>query len=545
MKIEQERLDDFQARMNEWVSKQGLLFQLRYAGNVQGAKSSFFHTLGSLFLRLVLVLILVAFGFAWYLVKRVETAGFQTKVEESLVQGFRADDLELGGVSRKRGMLKLGIVNMIGGDKSAFEDLELRGVQILMGLTDGLLKPWSSDTIEISSLKGYVKGGASSNESAAESFNSLFWSSENLKIRAIKVGDVNLKWGYSESNRGHVIGSKLVATRKGESWNLVLTGGTFSQNWLRDLALERMEIELNPDGFFIHEARMKKNGGDISFTLKKVGGGMSPEFEGKGAISGVPVSSFIGSDYNSLIGGLFSADFEFSGSTNTQQGFKFVVDAVLGEEDKIEALDGISLLRALSTADYQRIYRKVRFTEGGFRLTVEPGKLMVEDIALVASRLMRLEGGFTMRPPREDELPKDLVVAEKDRLTRFADVDQTTSESLFIFSLRQSGDDAEFERESGELLFGEREGLAPEEEIKSDARTRELQRVYLDGAVRVGILPSIFERHPELAEEFPVDEATELRWIDLVWDAESPFTIGDKVADKIFELSAAVTRENR
>lgn len=541
MNLEQERLNDFQARMNEWVSKQGLLFQLRYAGNLKGAESNLFHTLGQLFLRFVLLVVLVALGFGWYLVNRIETKGFRSKLEASLVKNLVAEELEVKGVSRKRGMFKLGAVNMIGEEGSAFEDLELRGVQTLMGLTDGFLKPWSGDLVEINRLTAFVKGGANSDELAAEAYDSLFWSSDQLMIRTIIVAETNLKWGYSKSNQGHVIGSKMVARRKGEGWNVILTGGKFSQNWFRDLTLERMELELSPGGFHIHEARLKKGATNISFTLKKVGGGLAPEFEGKGTIHGAELTDLIGEDYLTILSGVFSGDFSVYGSTNKQTGFKFLVDARMEEEDRIELKDGISLLRAISTADYLRSYRKVRLTEGGFRLATEPGKIEIENINLVASRLMRLEGGFSIRPPKADELSEDSAVAKGGGFGDLEQNDQVLSESAFLFTLRKAAELTADERKGSDLL-GKKSGNDLNEKFSSEKKSRELRRLYLDGKVRMGILASSFERAPRLVEEFPVDEATELRWLDLNWDGESPFEVGDELSKKIFELSAAVNR---
>ncbi len=51
MSIDPERLNAFQTRMNEWVSGQGLLFQLSHGGTVQGGKSAFFAGMMRLVVR--------------------------------------------------------------------------------------------------------------------------------------------------------------------------------------------------------------------------------------------------------------------------------------------------------------------------------------------------------------------------------------------------------------------------------------------------------------------------------------------------------------
>ena len=84
MDISQQKLDEFQTRLNNWVASQGLMFQLTHGGGARGAHSS----VAAWFVRMVIRLLLlavVAGGIFWvYLSQRVDFAGFREDLHGSL-----------------------------------------------------------------------------------------------------------------------------------------------------------------------------------------------------------------------------------------------------------------------------------------------------------------------------------------------------------------------------------------------------------------------------------------------------------------------------
>jgi len=540
MKLEQERLDDFQSRMSEWVSKQGLLFQLRYAGNVKGTKNSARATFFRIILHIFVLTVITALSFWGYLVKRVDSKSFREDLQANIGKALGSETIETRGLKRSRGYLEIASINMIGGTNSAFEDLELRAVKRSMGLADGFLTPWSGDSLQVGSMNAYVKGGADSDEDATASYQSLFWSSKNFKLQSIVVAEANLWWGYSSSNRGHILGSRMNATRVGEGWALTFTGGEFSQNWLKNLEIDRIEAELSPDGFHIHEARLRSKDTEVSFTLSMVNGGATPDFEGKGKFSKLAIADYLDEQYLKLIDGRISGTFEVSGSTNKQEGFKLTTEVVLEEGDRVELRDRIPLFRALSTADRFRSYKKVRLTTGEFRMTTAKDVLQIENLALVASRLMRLEGAFKLRPPKEDEVGELFDLEKINEVSLLGDDGTSADDDSFTFSLRKAaGDNEEGDEKvaSTPLLLNDKFGGHVGQNLAKGARERELQKVVLEGEVRIGIVAASFERSPALSKAFPVEEGSDLRWLDLPWVADSPFEIGEELAKRIFALS--------
>jgi hypothetical protein len=59
--VDQQRLSEYQNRVSQWIGNQGLFFQLRYAKTI--GTQSLFKNIGSLFVRLLIVLVfLVGLG---------------------------------------------------------------------------------------------------------------------------------------------------------------------------------------------------------------------------------------------------------------------------------------------------------------------------------------------------------------------------------------------------------------------------------------------------------------------------------------------------
>lgn len=544
MRLDQERLDSFQSRMSDWVGRQGLLFQLRYAGTVRGARRDVLGSVLRLAVRLVILLVLLGVAFWVFLLKRVDLQSFRKDLDHNMTSTLGCEELELRGVRHRRGSLELSAVNAIGGDTSFFEDLELRGVKMLMGLADGIFTPWNSEVLTMQSLKVRLKSGADTDEEASKSYESLFWESADFKVRSIQVSQANLQWGYSESNEGAIVGSRLTAVRQGASWQVVLRGGHFSQNWLQRLEIERIEAELRPDGWVVHEARLKQGEGTVGFTLKLAKGGAVPFIEGSGSFEAFPLGPFIAPEYRDMVDGTLSGSFDVQGSTNSQSGFEILWDVVLnGENDRLEIRDRLPILRAISTADRFRTYKKVRFRTGGFRMKTGGGVLEAIDLALEAPRLMRLEGAMAFRPPTAAEIDAELDLEERSPVgILLQDESEEPEGDAFEFSLRTAAEGSESNSKDGEESAAERlstilgdEGLSKRLSDRARERQREVHRV--DGQVRLGVLPSALERTPELAEAFPEDAASGLRWLPLSFGGVKVFNLTEAEAERVFSLS--------
>ena len=83
------------------MGNQGLLFQLRYAKTI--GTESLFKNIGSLFVRLLIVLVfLVGLGYL-LLVQYFASDGYQERITDQVTKAVGAENIEVVGFSRKRG----------------------------------------------------------------------------------------------------------------------------------------------------------------------------------------------------------------------------------------------------------------------------------------------------------------------------------------------------------------------------------------------------------------------------------------------------------
>jgi hypothetical protein len=520
MSIDPERLNAFQTRMNEWVSGQGLLFQLSHGGTVQGGKSAFFAGMMRLVVRGILLLMVLGVV-GWILMaKRVQFGWFRDQLGEGISTVLGADSAEVGGVGRERGQLTIAKIVLEGGEESFFYNAEMSGVRTTMGLTDGMLTPWDGGRVWIKELHTKVKSGADTDEAAAKAFQSIFRGSDRFQFRVVDVEDATVTWGYSAMHRGSIRDSHLVATKTDDGgWNMVFTGGRLSQNWLRRLEIERIEVLVTPDGVVFEDVRLKQESGTVQMRVEFMTGGSRPTMKGAGSFNGVPIGNLIAPEYREFIGGEFSGSFTLDGSTNSQEGFGMTVKVKLEEGDRIELRDRFSMFRAISAADRFRSYKKVRFDTGQFDFQTGGGLMKVSDIWLSAQDLMRLEGGFLVRPPTNEEVAALLKVGARATVgglplgRRPGDEDAGDELSLKRAGAAKKKDDKNGIRPS--IILGKEFGGGETRLLEEDALQREQSAPILEGRVRLGLIREVFDRSPALERLYPVDPDEGVRWLEL------------------------------
>ena len=110
--VDQQRLDEYQKRVADWIAKQGIFFQLRYAGTMGGG--SLIRQLGVLFLR-VLVVLLLCLGVAFFTLNHYFGGDdYRGEVSAELGEVLGASSIEAKKFERARGV-------------STFQDLVIEG----------------------------------------------------------------------------------------------------------------------------------------------------------------------------------------------------------------------------------------------------------------------------------------------------------------------------------------------------------------------------------------------------------------------------------
>ena len=411
MQNNQQKFDEFQARMSHWVTSQGLVFQLLHGRAMQGASSTIFGWMARMGLRIMILFLVACLIFLFYLISRPSSDRFNARVEEALEDAMGGVmTVPLGPTTRKDGYLELSSLDMEGGEDSFFDQardgkpgLRLRNAKTRMGLLAGIGADWDGEEVVIESLDLSVKSG-SEDADGARIYQAIFNKGEKFSFDRVEVLNASLSWGYSELTAGKIENSRLSAQRKGEGWSVIFEGGTFSQNWLKDLEIEKLECELTREGFEITDGRLRgrEGVGVLTLNAKVTGPVTGPQVSGSGTMQGIPFDSYLDDEVRSFVGGRLSGNFNLGGSP--YKAVTMAAQIVLGADDEIVIRDKIKLLDAISLVDRYRSYKKVRFRAGRFNFETGKKVAAFTEINLEAADHMKLEGEFISRPPAAKEV---------------------------------------------------------------------------------------------------------------------------------------------
>lgn len=526
---ETEQLQNFNERLNAWVSGQGFWFQLRHSMGGVGQNGVLTFHLVRLFSRLVIFLLVVAVGFWIYVATRTVTMGFGEDLRDGLERAFAAEKIEMRGGVRQKGEFVITRLGMIGGEETFFEELELRNVKCRMEMFDGIIGAWEPGVVQIGQMNVELRAGADSPESAAAIGDVLFGGSGGVKVNAFNVADATIRWGFSETTRGGVVGSKMTARRVGDGWRLVFKGGSFSQGWLRRLEIVEFVVLCGREGILIEKGDFRRGEGSVGFENVKIRGGERPDVSGHVVMRRMGLAGLMPPVARSYVEGLISGRFEVSGSTNSVEGLAFAGEVILDGDSHVVLRDRVHLLRALSVVDAFNTYRRLDFREGGFHLRVEGGSMRLSEVNLTAGDLFQIKGEMVVRAPTFAERQAMRQGSGGGGLGGGLTDEEILAGSDFDFSLKsaaQAGGDGE--RDS--LL--ERMGLTSEERIEEVRtalmNTRELR---YEGEFEISLQKDAFVRAPLLAERYPADAAS------------GRILMGVPVSGGLFELTEAQADE--
>lgn len=512
--MESEQSKNFNERLSQWVANQGFWFQVRYSMTGSGNKGTLMFHLLRLSSRFLILLLIVAVGGWVYLIKVTGTTKFKDGFKESVQEGLSASEIELTGFSRNRGQLGISRLACQGGNETFFTSLEARNIRGKMGLLDGLSGKWDTGTISISMLDLELRAGTDDAESAKMLAKVLFDKSSRVEINSLEIADANLRWGYSDRTRGSIEHSLLKVNRTENGLKLAFTGGTFSQNWLRNLEIVNLVVEIDPEGLIFEKAEFKRGLGTVDFSGLKVAAGERPTVDGTARIRTLAIEDIVPLAMRSFIEGSISGDFRVTGSTNSLDGIGFEGKVTLDGQDSISLRDErIHLLKALSDMDFVRNYRRVDFREGSFHLKTTGGGMEVTDVNLKADDLFTLEGKMRVRLPT----PEETKAAAKNR-SLAGDSPIVDGEDPGSDELAPKSDEMDFtlskaarrikegmQNDSSTSLSGRLALNLEARQMEARASERLSRTLRYEGMFRITLLADAFERAPRLLQLFPVD----------------------------------------
>ncbi len=539
--IDQQRLDEYQKRVADWIAKQGIFFQLRYAGTMGGG--SVIKQLGVLFLR-VLVVLLLCLGVAFFSLNHYFGGDdYRGEVTAALGEVLGASSIEAKKFERARGVSTFQDLVIEGGEESFFYQAEINRLAAASSFLTGITSKWAPEQVRMKSAYFELKAGGDQEE-MENSFASIIASMSEGNLESIEIDELSCEWGYSKITYGRLEKAKFRASRDQGVWEISLEGGRFSQNWLKNLDIKEAKLLCDSDGIRVEKLLLSKNGGEMELAGSIMGPAARPKFDLKGSFQSLPILSLVrlpGIDVREFMSGSISGDLKISGSTD----YRIVMEAdvELRGNDVVTLREKWDLLRAISVLDVDRTYRRVDFEEGMFSFKTGGGEMEVNGIDLKSGSLAALKGEFKTHLPSQKEAAEALkiVLTEGIGSGSFESDSTDTSAAKDLEDERMSLKTAAgLLQEEENYLNLDNSGLAGLSEAQrgvmtpqqiDDMRMRDEMNVYrVRGDLSLGVAAIAFAEYDNLIKMFPVD-ALGWRWV--------PF----KIKNTFSRVSADVAKE--
>jgi hypothetical protein len=514
--METEQSENFNERLSQWVANQGFWFQVRYSMAGSGIKGrAMFHLLRMSF-RLLVFLVLVLVGLWIYLLKRPDSAHFGAQFNEKLESALSAKELEIRGLQHVQGQLEIGRLAVQGGEETFFDSMEARNIRLKMSLFDGLVGKWQPGVISMAKMEIDLRAGADNPEAASKLAQAVFRRSVDFEANAFEIADVSVFWGYSERTQGSIQRSNLKIQRTGTGWRLQFKGGTFRQNWLRDLEILNLVVLVGKDGLVFEQVELRSGEGTVEFPGLRVVGGERPEVSGIVKIRGLVLDGILPPALRTFVEGSISGDFKVFGSTNSTNGIGFEGQVLLDGSEAVSLRERFHLLKALSVVDFSRNYHRLDFREGSFLIRTEQGGMRLSEINLKAEDLATLEGEINVRLPTQQEVNATMdQAATPGGASLFGGEDELAEKSTSPvgqsdFTLRRAAQEArriaEGTQSQDSMSLFDRLGLSVEmRRLQNDASERMSRMLRYHGSLRITLPGDAFERAKRLQEIYPPD----------------------------------------
>lgn len=509
--MESEQSQNFNERMSQWVASQGFWFQIRHSMFGSGKGGTVFYHFLRLGTRLLVFLLLVTAGLWVYLLKRTESAQYAVDLKDSIQSALRGSETEISGFARKRGRLEMASLIGEGGSGTFYNTLDARNIRCNMGVLDGVTGKWNPGPISISSLKLELRPGADDADSAKAFSKALFSQNEKFLASVVEVPTATIFWGYTDRTRGSIENSDLRINRIGNGLRMTFTGGTFSQNWLKNLQIVSLVALVDSDGVTFEKAEFRRGRGEVDLTGLRLTGGERPTVSGTAKIRTLALDSVLPPVLRNFLEGTFSGDFKVSGSTNSAEGIGFEGLVTLDGRDTIVIRERLPLLEALSVVDYVRNYHRLEFQSGSFRVKTGNGEVKISDLKLKSQEIFTLEGGLLVRPPTAEEKADDAAKPQKNGAQpAFAAGSNFVAGSTFALNDPSAAAQLGLDRSSKKPLplVGRLAAVGEARQAEILSSEQALQFLRYEGSFVVTLLPDSFELAPKLLEKFPVDPKT-------------------------------------
>ena len=350
--------------MRDYDAEKQFLRKIRHRAFHPDADSPVIFQLAGYVVRFVILLVIL--GAILFLRNRkyFNGEGFTTELQQEMDHYLGGEDSDMDQVFWK-GDQMLSSYKATGGPHAFFRTIDLRRITAKTTWRDLLLdNGWKLNEVEIGEAHLMFKAGPSlqASEGKPDRPRSSSWFSATpdfgkTRFGEISIHEANFDWGPIWTSKGGLKKSSGTIKRTLGDWNLSLSGGEFSQNWLQKLQMAPgATVNVRIDDGKLHIT-------DGEFTLGKAGRvsvngfvqlGEIPDYNFQVSMKTIDLVDIIPEEFRPHIGGLVDLELQLTGSPNRSDGIIFEGEMVMVEGGRLREIPILTTLSVITPRSEMR-----------------------------------------------------------------------------------------------------------------------------------------------------------------------------------------------
>jgi hypothetical protein len=279
-----------------------------------------------------------------------------------------------------------------GGPGASFRDLEVQGIRAELSLRRFFDRVWQVEAIHAERVEmtlGAPPKAAPDSPPAeprpAASAHRPGWLPNRVEIARADVREVLLRW-----DGGSVTGLAAAFTPQEGGWKITGTGGTLAHRGQPPLDIRALQMVHRPPALFVQSAELRPRDGGAIHVTGDVRFDQAVQLRAE--FDGLALAPLLGEDWRVRLQGKAAGDVEIHSplparGTPELRGTVRLLD---GDLTALPVLDQI----AVFTRTQQ--FRRLKFTRASASFTHRGDRLEVRDLIAESTRLLRVEGRFTV-----------------------------------------------------------------------------------------------------------------------------------------------------
>ena len=315
------------------MARQSFWHRMKY-GNHPGNKSR----LTGFFFKLVIILLVLTgigiFVFSLAVKSRVKSEESSATLAEATAEALSARDMTMTPLFWEDDGITLRNVRIEGGRESFFKRLDFDTTRFALDFMDVIEGAWRPSRIEFRGVDVSLRSGAFTDREWRELIASVAdeegrvkgtggWLTPNVgfsQLRTIVLRQMDVSWGAKRWMAGSLLGCDAEATERNGVWTIRIEKGVYSQNWLKNLVVEKLTLEVDSAEIRVIEGKFRFPSGAPATMQGVVSVGGDPEFDLKVRVQEGELSDFLFPDKLLVLSGKVDGEFQLGGSPNKKEG---------------------------------------------------------------------------------------------------------------------------------------------------------------------------------------------------------------------------------